>query len=392
MTVTLPEARGTEARRAPSRPMRAAVLGAGWVSREVWIPLLSAHPRFEVAAVVDEDPAALRSAAQNVPACEFVRDYRDVDPRGLDVAIVALPNHMHLPAAQRLLEHGVPVFVEKPVCRTLWEAQCLALAGTPRDRTSPVLVHAWSAARHRADVRALAAVLPGLGRIRTVRLSWIRAGGVPTSKGWFTDRRLAGGGALLDLGWHLLDVGLNLLGWPPPARAAGTLYTDWIGGAEAASDWRGHGAEADTGPGPQREAEADTAVEDTARGFLVTRDGVGVWLETSWASHQPEDVTTIVVEGTEGQATLRCTFGFSPHRVPASSLTVLRRGRAERIPIPADPVGAEYRRQVDELARRLSGQDAAAPGELGPVSMAEVFVLASYVEQFYRSAEKWSTS
>ncbi|PSJ24948.1 oxidoreductase [Streptosporangium nondiastaticum] len=368
------------ARPADREPLRLAVVGAGWVARQVWLPLLEAHPAFRVDAVVDDDPAAARSAVPRSGHARVLRRPEELSPDSVDAAVIALPNHLHLPVARALVERDVPVFVEKPVFRTLFEAQALALDHLARGSIGDLTLYSWSAARHRTDVCRLAELLPTLGTIRNLGLSWIRATGIPQRTGWFVDRRLSGGGALLDLGWHLLDVGLHLLGWPRVVRAAGTMSADWMERGDATADWR---------PRPQDGPAARPVepVEDTARGFLVTDTGVGISLETRWASHQALDVTTITVEGTEGVATLRGTFGFSPHRLPRSSLTVLRMGREESIALPDEPVGIEYERQVDELARRLGGPRGGRPASgLGEGSMAEVTILASCIDHIYSAA------
>jgi oxidoreductase len=355
--------------------LRIAILGAGWVSRTVWRPLLEANPAFEVAAVVDTDHAAARKVAaegREVPAVSRVPELADLK---LDAAVIAFPNHLHVPAACELLGRGVPVFIEKPVCRTLAEARALAAA-----TLEGAAVHAWSAARHRGDIRALAGLLPRLGEVRVLGLNWTRASGVPQRDGWFVDRELAGGGSLLDLGWHLLDVGLDLLGWPQVTGALGHVSFDWMGRAEATSDWRTRDA-GEVGPGTVRPA----LVEDTARGFLLTDTGVAVSLESRWASHHALDSTTITVEGTEGVAVLRCTFGFSPHRAEHSSLTLLRHGEESVTALPEEPVGVEYERQVDELAARLTRAGSSGSAAAGD-SMAEITSLASIVDRLYETA------
>ncbi|GAA3009910.1 Gfo/Idh/MocA family protein [Streptomyces fulvorobeus] len=358
----------------PARPLRTAVLGAGWVSRTIWVPLLEAHPAFEVTALVDADPAAARALAP--PGREVFVGASPDELAGLplDLAVVALPNDLHVPVARALLARGVPVYVEKPVCRTAAEARDLAEAAR-----SGAGVYAGSAARHRADVRALAELLPSLGDLRALGLDWTRASGIPQRDGWFTDRRLAGGGALLDLGWHLLDVGLDLLGRPGVTAALGAVSGDWLGDAGATADWSRRGREGAT---PTRTA-ADL-VEDSARGFLLTDTGVAVSVEARWASHQAVDSTTLTVEGTKGVAVLRGTFGFSPHRVPRSSLTVLRRGERTEVPLPDEPVGIEYERLVEHLARRLTGAGAATGADGG--SLAEIGVIASCVDRIYGAA------
>ncbi|MFF1509639.1 Gfo/Idh/MocA family protein [Streptomyces sp. NPDC058326] len=357
-----------------ARPLRTAVLGAGWVSRTIWVPLLEAHPAFEVTALVDADPAAARALAP--PGREvFVGTSPDeLAGLDLDLAVVALPNDLHVPVARALLARGVPVYVEKPVCRTAAEARALAEAAR-----SGAGVYAGSAARHRADVRALAELLPSLGDLRALGLDWTRASGIPQRDGWFTDRRRAGGGALLDLGWHLLDVGLDLLGRPGVTAALGAVSGDWLEDAGATADWSRRSHEGAT---PTRTA-ADL-VEDTARGFLLTDTGVAVSVEARWASHQAVDSTTLTVEGTKGVAVLRGTFGFSPHRVPRSSLTVLRRGERTEVPLPDEPVGIEYERLVEHLARRLTGAEGTTGADGG--SLAEIGVIASCVDRIYGAA------
>lgn len=127
---------------------------------------------------------------------------------------------------------------------------------------------------------------------------------------------------------------------------------------------------------------ADTAgdVEDTARGFFVRDDGVSVALHASWASHEARDVTQIQVVGSEGTAELRCTFGFSPNRRPGSGLTLTREGTTTSVPVPDEPIGNEYRRQLCRLAGVLRD-----PGNRGK-AIGEARTTVRVIEDFYASA------
>jgi oxidoreductase len=370
-------------------PVRLAVLGTGWVSRTVWLPLLVAHPSLAVTAVADLDERSARTAAAWIRTATASTDVRvladvgEVDAGVADLAILALPNHLHVPVATSLLGRGLSVFVEKPVCRTIAEAEALAAACRSAEVGGARLL-SWSAARHRADIAQLRAVLPTLGRLRRAELAWVRAAGVPQRTGWFTERSLAGGGALLDLGWHLLDAGLDLLGWPTVVAGVGTTSADWMGRADAVADW------ADRQPA---NGSSNGSVEDTAEGYLVTDDGIGIRVGARWASHAARDSTVLTVEGTEGVATLRGTFGFSPHRDGESSLTVTRRGRQRALPLAAEPIGAEYGRQVDALAAALlAGTATLGSTELAPGgSIAEVVRIVTAIELLYRSAPQAAT-
>lgn len=339
------------------RPVRVALIGLGWVGQQVWLPALAESSAYEVTALVDIAPAALAAAAAVAPRAWRGRRPDPIGPDIADLAVVAVPNDLHTETAEALLARDVSVFVEKPVCLSSTELRRLRAA----EAGGRGALLAGSAGRYRADVRRLRALLPSLGSVRLVELSWIRASGIPRRGGWFTSSSRAGGGALLDLGWHLLDVGLDLLGRPEVVRAVGVRSADLVHDPRWAADWR---ADVPTGGAPLGED-----VEDSATGFLVTEGGVGVSVSAAWASHQPYDVTTVRLHGSAGTATLRCTFGFSPQRVAGPELVLSRAGRTESVPLPSEPVGAEYDRQLADLPRLLAdrGTRGRAVAEAGPV-------------------------
>jgi oxidoreductase len=344
--------------------LRVAVAGLGWAGRELWLPLLREHADFEVVAAVDAD----RAAREAFTAATGITAYPGVDAlsaRGVDLAVVAVPNHLHTEVGGALLAMGISVFLEKPVCLSSAEVDLLAAA----ERHGGTLL-AGSAIRYRADVEALRRVLPELGEVRHVDLGWVRARGVPRAGGWFVQRDKAGGGALLDLGWHLLDTLAFLLGPAGCAEVTGVTSDDFVNAGAWRAAWRRDRAGADA---------AD--VEDTARGFLVRDDGVSVALRASWASHEARDVCRIRIEGTAGAAELTCTFGFSPNRVPEPVLTLTREGTTTRVAVPVEPVGVEYARQVDGLAAMLA--DPASRGR----AVAEARPIIRMIESFYASAD-----
>jgi oxidoreductase len=375
-------------------PVRVALIGLGWAVRELWAPRLAAHPAYTVVAAHDPDPATRAWAAVHLPAARLLDHPGDLDPGGVDLAVVATPNHLHASTAAALLRRGIATFVEKPVCVTSAEAATLAAA----ERTGGAPLLAGSAAWHRADVAALRALLPELGPLRAVELSWIRANGIPAPGSWFTHRRRAGGGALVDLGWHVLTVGLRLLGWPRVAHVTGTVSSDFLTRTGTGATWRGDtptptagtragGGSASGGGGAGAAVGGSAApcrdVEDTARGVLAVDGGPLVSVAAAWASHQARDVTRLVLEGAAGRAELRCTFGLSPHGVP-SQLVVWRDGRAEAVPVAPEERGAEYRRQLDRLPALL-----ADPARAG-VAAAEAARTVEVVERLYAAAGRVS--
>jgi oxidoreductase len=346
-------------------PLRVAVVGLGWAARAIWLPCLSANPRYVVVAAVDPAPDA-RARAAVPPGCALLERPDELTPGGVDLAVVAVPNHLHAAVAAPLLQRGIPVFLEKPVCLSAAEVARLREA----ERRGGILA-AGSAARHRSDVAALARLLPSLGPVRHMELNWIRARGIPQGDGWFTDQRRAGGGALVDLGWHLLDVGFALLGIEEVRQVVGSLSADFLAEGTGQAAWR-----RDRG----RPGGPVGDVEDGARVMLVTDDGVSILLRTSWASHLAHDLTQIKAEGPAGAARLDCTFGFSPNRVSRSTLSVLRNGIREQVPLTDDPVGQEYHRQVATLRDTLTD-----PGLRGR-AVADAARTVRVIEQVYATA------
>jgi oxidoreductase len=348
---------------------------------------LREHPDYVAVAAVDPDPAA-REAVSAVsgddPAMPVFSQIDDLDVAGVDLAVVAVPNHQHCAVASELLLAGIPVFLEKPVCLSQAEADELAMA----EQVGGSMLLAGSAARYRADVRSLYELVEVLGEVRHIDVAWVRARGVPDAGGWFTQRQMSGGGALVDLGWHLLDSIVPLLGVVEFDQVVGTTSDDFISNASWGAVWRGD-APSGTEPGSivggtvgRGAGRVNGDVEDTARGFLVTGNGVSVSLRARWASHEARDTTMIEVEGTAGTVALRCTFGFSPNRQDRSTLTHTRVGHTVAVPVPDEPVGAEYRRQLDALPALLA--DPATRGRA--IDEARPTIVA--IERFYTSARR----
>lgn len=354
---------------APGR-VRVAVVGLGWAGRSIWLPRLREHAAYDVVALVDPDAAARAELAAALDGQAPVGLFDDPDAlrrAEVDLAVVAVPNHLHSFVAARLLNVGVPVFLEKPVCLSTAEADTLAAA----ELAGGAMLLAGSASRFRADTRALYDLAGRLGEIRHVDVSWVRARGVPDAGGWFTQRSLAGGGALVDLGWHLLDAVAPFVGTDGFVQAVGTVSSDFVANAAWGAAWRHEDA---------AQSRAGGDVEDTVRAFLVAGSGVSVSLRASWASHQALDATVIRVEGSAGTAELRCTFGFSPNRHPASTLTWTKDGVDSAVDVVTEPIGAEYRRQLDELPALLA--DAGQRGR----AVAQARSTIAAIERVYDSA------
>nr|AAD31829.1 NapG oxidoreductase [Streptomyces collinus] len=321
--------------------VRAAVVGLGWAGRELWLPRLRAHPDFDLVAVVDPDPAARADAvaATGVPA-HAATDA--LDPRAVDLAVVAVPNHLHTTVAAGLLDRGVSVFLEKPVCLSGTEADTLAAA----ERAGGLLL-AGSAARHRADVLELAAVLPEVGKVRHVDLAWVRARG-----------RAAGspGAARPAAAPWSTSAGTS---WTPrPPCSARPRSTRPSAPSRTTSSTPASGPRL---PAPRGAASPSPSAPVGPR----TRRRTCPW-SGSRAAPAPPNCAAPSASAPTGSPS---PSSPSPGRAPPAGC-----------PSPAEPVGAEYGRQLDGVPALLA--DPAGRGR----AIAEARTTVRLMERLYASA------
>jgi predicted dehydrogenase len=242
--------------------VRIALFGSGWIMVFHARGVLE-HPAGELVAATNWREPSLRELAERHGIPRITTDWRELAAdRSIDAAVIATPNALHAPQAIACLEAGKHVLVEKPMACTLAEALAMNEAAD-RSGAALMVAHCW---RFHSDVRALRnRIARGeLGDITKTRGYGVHAGWGPS--GWFTDRELAGGGALLDMGVHAIDTVRFLLGDPAPeevcARIAtrygdyqvdddGVLLIGWSNGTSSVVEsgwWHPHlaGLEADT--------------------------------------------------------------------------------------------------------------------------------------------------
>lgn len=305
-------------------PARVAILGAGWVVRHCYLPALAAVGA-RLAAIHDPEPGLAGALVEAAGSGRVAGGVDDLLASEADLVVVATPNHTHAPLSRRALEAGHRVICEKPLALDRAAVEELLPAGRGRLFVSCPF-------RFRPDVGALLDVFASgeLGEVYRLRLSWTRAQGVPRPGSWYTDRARAGGGVLVDLGSHLLDLALRMA----PQEVAGvTAWTSYVhaGSVRHAVPWMAGRADDDGG-------RAD--VEDQAAALLLLEGGRAIELQVSWAGYRSYDRTRIEIEGSDGRAVLDTLFGYStlapPH--PPRLTVISRHGREVReIPFQRRP-------------------------------------------------------
>ena len=199
---------------------RLGFLGTGWIGRHR-MEAIAAAGDARVAAVSDPSPEAARAAADAVGGDALVTDSLDaLLALGLDGVVIATPSALHADQAVRALEAGAAVFCQKPLARTAAETRRVVYAARAADR----LLGVDFSYRHTAGMRAVRDLVQGggIGRVYAADLTFHNAYG--PDKPWFYDPALAGGGCVIDLGIHLVDLALWTLGWPAVAGASARLF------------------------------------------------------------------------------------------------------------------------------------------------------------------------
>jgi predicted dehydrogenase len=245
----------------------------------------------EVVAVADVAPAVRESFAAEFDAAtyeEFAEMYDDAAP---DAVVVTTPNAFHEPAAVAALDRDIAVLCEKPLAADLAGAEAIAAAAGESDAFCTVgFMSRFSGSAqmfvaHRERGR--------FGDITHIEANYVRRRGIPGVGSWFTDAELAGGGSLIDVGVHILDLALYFADFPEVVEVSGVTRQEFGGSDYHNPDnW---GSEWETG--------TTFDVDDSASAFIRCADGTTISLEVAWASNREPD-HSIAVDGTEAGA--RC--------------------------------------------------------------------------------------
>lgn len=260
-------------------PVRCAVIGLGMGKGHA--KGFAECPDSKLVAVADLNVKRLDQFKDQVGKGHCYTDYKQMLKREKpDVVGVALPNFLHAPVTIDALRAGAHVLCEKPMAMNVGQARKMMTAARQARRTLGINL----SYRFTPQARALKdlACNGALGHVYHAYTSWTRRDGFPGFGGWFGQQKLSGGGPLIDLGVHRLDMAMWLMGSPTPVTVSGTAHYDF-------------------GVPRARKEKKAFDVEDFACGFIRFDNGASLVFEISWGGHQadPEEMCTMVM-GTEG--------------------------------------------------------------------------------------------
>ncbi|MES9760181.1 Gfo/Idh/MocA family oxidoreductase [Priestia megaterium] len=275
------------------RKLKVAIIGCGGIANGKHMPSLTKVGQVEITAFCDIIRQRAEEAATKygVVDAKVYENYKDLLlDSSIDVVHVCTPNISHAEISIAALEAGKHVMCEKPMAKTSEEA--LRMVEVAR-KTGKKLTIGYNN-RFRQDSQYLHKVTQAgdLGEIYYAKAHAIRRRAVPTW-GVFLDEEKQGGGPLIDIGTHALDLTLWMMNNYKPKVVLGTAYHKLGKKKNAANAWGSWDPKKFT-------------VEDSAFGFITMENGATITLESSWALNSLDvDEAKCSLSGTEGGADMK---------------------------------------------------------------------------------------
>ncbi len=253
------------------------VIGLGGVAQLVHLPNLSKLPNAELISVCEVNKSRLMTIAEKFSIKERYSNYNEMlEKSQMDAVIIATPTSTHADIAVDCLEAGKDILVEKPLARTYQEAKRIVDSAKKNKRKLMVGMNL----RYRPDTMLLRSFINSneIGDPFYVKCGWIRK--QSSSEKWFTKKEESGGGVIIDLGIHLLDLALWLLQYPEIASVSTQNFHHYT-----------------------------KNVEDTSISCIKSKNSAVINLEVSWSLPVEKDHFFLDVFGTKG------SFSSNPFRL-----------------------------------------------------------------------------
>lgn len=269
--------------------LRMAVIGAGQIAKVTHLPNLKEMDQVEVVGICDVSLECAKALAELFGVRHFYQDHKKMlSEVKADAVIICVPNKFHSRITLDALECGCHVLCEKPPAITVEEARRMEEEARERNLILSYGFHF----RHSEQVAILKEMIckEEFGTIYYASTKWNRRRGIP---GWgnFTNKEMQGGGPLIDIGAHMLDAALYLLGYPKVSYVCATA-SDRIGkrgGSGLMGSWD-----------PEQ-----FFVEDGVFGFIRFENGTSLEIEASFAMNQKaKDVRNVMLYGEKLGASL----------------------------------------------------------------------------------------
>jgi len=339
-----------------TKKLRVGIIGAGWPGQQ-HARAIHASKAAVLEALAEPNDERTGEFSRTFWPRKVYRDYGDLlgDPR-VDAVVICLPNHLHFPATLAALRADKHVFCEKPP--TLNGAEMRILQEEAEKRG---LVYFFGRQFRFTPAMRLARDLISREELGTIYLAeavWVRSRGIPSGLGgWFTEKKLSGGGPLIDIGIHALDSAWYLMGTPRPVSVTAAVFQNFKHLVQTPI----------------------FDVEDAAFAFIRFENGAVVQLRTSWAGNLTDEIPEGSVFGRELN---NCTIYGSVATVRLKPLTLFRDQDGTLIDQPLKPPD-----NADSFELQMQNFVDAVAGRTAPINSARQAVyLMEMLDAIYLSS------
>jgi predicted dehydrogenase len=324
--------------------LKVGIIGGGAITQVAHLPVLKKMRGVEIQAICDTDMPKARALSARFGIKDAFDDIEELlRYEDLDAVVICSPNHLHESHIQAALSANLHVLVEKPLAMSAPSVQRVLRAVEKHDRVLMVGMNH----RYRPDVQIVRSFVQSgeLGTIESVRGSWHVFRPSRAQLGWRQRREEAGGGAMLDLGLSILDLGLWLGAGSPPARVSASL------------DPQGR----------------DRSVEQSGSAFVVCENGMSIFVDVTWRHLGEGERFGVGLRGSKG------TAGINP-------LNVWK--ELHGVAVDVSPTGSVSRENAFTASYRAEWAHfkAAIAGEAKVPSLQEHLTLHKVIDAIYRSA------
>lgn len=361
-----------------SKKLKIGIIGCGGIANQKHFPALSQQKdKAEMVAFCDIEVERAKEACEKygVEGAKYYEDYHELlaDPT-IDVIHVCTPNVSHSPITVAAFEAGKNVLCEKPMAHNTEAAKKMMDAWKKSGKKFTIGYQN----RFREEVRSLHESCENgeLGDIYFAKAHALRRKAVPTW-GVFPDKSQQGGGPLIDIGTHALDITLWMMDNYEPVSVNGSVFHKLgsIPGADEGNMF---------GPWDTENFE----VEDSAFGFIKMKDGSTIFLESSWALNileSKEAATTLC--GTKAGAQINAGMSFKTNEL------ILNRSRnglltQEELSSAGNIAYFEGGSNAPEVLEAKQWLEAVINNTDPLVKPEQAFVVTQILDAIYQSAEK----
>lgn len=290
------------------KPLRIGFIGAGGIAH-MHARHLKKQENVEIVAAADVGEKSLNKFIEAFPGTKPFADYKQMLSKSageMDAVCVCTPNGLHAENTIDALKAGLHVMVEKPMAMNAGE--CAKMIDAAKTARRELVVGFQFRFDPRTELIRRQIAGGHFGKIMYVRCQALRRRGIP-NWGVFGRKDLQGGGPMIDIGVHVLEMAHFAIGSPRPITATGNCWT-YYGNkpAETLVPW------------PDWDYKTYT-VEDLAVGMIRLEGGTMLTIEASFVAHIEKDVWTFQVMGEKGGATWEPCVVFTDHNGYMQNMT-----------------------------------------------------------------------